>query len=230
MPTFSELKTEARFLTNTKTTDYSDLDLERAMNKYYDKVVTFIWRNQAQWRFDDSSKDTFAIAKRNLQNKQQDYLIPTDAREIHRVEVRDKGGEYRRLRRVHEEDVEWSLQEYFDEPGMPSSFSLRGRSVILYPPPLESQVTKSEGLLAYVSRSVTPLSNSSDEPAFAREFHGILPIGAALDWSIVSENTNKRNALKKDYNEYLEAIRAYYAQRDKTTPDRIRPKRESYES
>lgn len=230
MSTLSELKTEARFLTNTKSTDYSDTDLERAINKYYDKVVTFIWRNQAEWRFDDSNKDTFAIAKKPLVDKQQNYLLPSDARKVHRVEVKNSNEEYEELERVNEEDIGNSLQEYSDEPGMPNSFSLRGRSIILYPPPLESQVTKSEGLLLYVSRSVTALSASDDVPGFDREFHSILPIGASTDWAVSSENTKKYNTLKKEYNVYLEAIRSFYAQRDQSQPTRFRPRTENYES
>lgn len=224
----SELRTDTRFLTSTSSDDFTDADLDRALNRHYDQFVTFIWKNQAYWRFDDSNKNTFAIAKTDLVDGQRDYLLPTDAREIHRVEIKDAGGEFRRLHRLYDEDLGIALSDYDDEKGTPFRFSLQGRSLLLYPPARTEDVTETEGLHIYVSRSVTLLSSSSDEPGFDREFHRVLSYGAAIDWCIAAENLTKKRELDKELQKIMESARQFYAQRDQSIPQRIRPKTENY--
>lgn len=224
----SELRKDCRFLVNTSTSEYGDDDLDRAINKHYDQFVTFIWRNQAEWQFDDSNNDTLAVARTSLIADQRDYLLPTDAREVRRIEVRDANGNFRKVDLVHEADVHQSLDEYYKESGLPLQFALRGRSVILYPPPSEEATTLVQGLQIYVSRSVTHLSADGDEPGFDKEFHRVLSLKAAADWCISSENFNKKEYLEREAEKIMESAREFYANRDKTTPHRMRPKTEHY--
>lgn len=224
-----DLKTDARFLTNAQSDDFSDADLERAINRHYDLFVTFIWNNQAYWRFDDSNHDDFAVACTDLVVNQKDYLLPTNARELHRVEVKNAGGDYQLAHRVHEPDIGISLEEYHDDPGTPFRFAVRGRSLILYPAPSSDGVTTTEGLLIHVSRSVEELTQDTDEPGFDREYHRILSIGASIDWCISTENFNKKKELTQEQQTLFESARQFYAQRDNTVPNRLRPKREHYE-
>ena len=225
----SELRTDTRFITNAQSGDFSDADLDRSLNRHYDLFTTFIWRNQGEWRFSDSNHDKFDIAQTDLVADQQDYLLPTDAKRIHRVEVKNAGGDFYRLKRLHEKDVGISLEEFGGKAGSPFRFSLRGRSLILYPKPSAESVTLTEGLQLYVSRSVTPLEDDADEPGFDREFHRILSLGAALDWCISAENFRKKQELEQEIDKLMASAREFYANRDDTTPNRIRPKKEHYE-
>lgn len=226
----SSLRTDIRFITNTTSDDFSDTDIDRSINRYYDQFVTFIWKNQAYWRFSDSNYDKFDVSITSLVPGQPDYKLPTDARQIFRVEVKNSGGDLQLLRRLHEPDVGISLDEYGGEDGTPHSFALRGRSIILYPAPASDSVTTTEGLNVYVSRSVTELSATDDEPGFDREFHRVLSYGASIDWCISSENFKKKRELEKELQKIMESAREYYANRDQTIPPRFRVKKESYES
>jgi hypothetical protein len=111
---------------------------------------------------------------------------------------------------------------------MPSRFTIRGRSLVLYPAPSASETTADKGIWLYVSRSVSPLENNTDEPGFDREFHGILAIGGAMDWCISAENFKKKAELEKEQQKIMEQAREFYSNRDDTLPNRIRPKRENY--
>ena len=222
------LKLDVRFLTNATSDDFSEVDLLRSLNRHYDLFTTFIWNNQGEWRFDDSNHDTFAVADTDLVVNQRDYFLPTDARQLHRVEVKNKGGDYIKLKRLHEADMGLSLSEFAKETGTPLRFAVRGRSLILYPAPSTDGVELAQGLRIYVSRSVTEMENNTDEPGFDREFHRVLSLGASVDWCISSENFRKKQELEQEMNKLMESARQHFANRDKTNPNRIRPKKENY--
>lgn len=220
-----ELRKDTHFITNATVAEYSNEDLDRSINKHYDLFTTFIWHNQAEWQFDDSNHNTLAVARTALVADQKDYLLPTDAREVRRIEVKDAKGNYYKLSKLHEADVHQSLTEFYKTSGSPLRFALRGRSIILYPPPATEIA---EGLQIYVSRSVTHLSDNNDEPGFDKEFHRILSINASIDWCISSENFRKKQELEQEAQKIMQSAREFYANRDKTTPKRMRPKREHY--
>ena len=223
-----EIKKDIRFITSTSDTDFSDDDLVRSINRRYDEFVTFIWQNQGHWKFGDSSYSTLDKAATSLTDNQQDYVIPTDAREIHRVEIKHSNGKYYKLRNVYEDDVEQSLDEYYGKPGAPLGFAFRGRSLILYPAPSKSSVTLAGGLVLYVSRSVSPLEDDEDEPAIDREFHRVLTLGAASDWCMINESIRKKREIDAEIERIKEKARWFYGNRNQSAKARLRPKRENY--
>lgn len=227
----SELRLDTRFLTSTTTDDYSNTDLDRNLNRHYDSFTSFVWENQDTWQFDDSQKGTQPVARTNLEAGRDEYAIPTDARAVQRVEVKNSAGNYIKLSRLRETKVRTSMDlKQGDTSSMPREFVLKGRSIILYPAPSATETTLIAGLQIYVSRSVTLLSDADDEPGFDREFHRILSIGAAMDWAIANQVSDKRNSLEREIEKLLIRARTFYGSRDATTATTLTPKLENYDS
>lgn len=222
----SDIKLDTRFLTNAPSTEYEDDDLVRNANSHYDNVVTYIWRNQSGWEFDDSNNVTLPEATTDLKGGTNNYPLPTDARILRQVHVKNKEGNFVRLRRVQLFDASATASA----DGFPREFEVRGRSIILSPAPDSGSVTATKGLKIFVSRSVTPLENDTDEPGFDREFHRLLSIGAAIDWCIASDIPKKKQELERQWQELMAKLIEFYANRDKTISYKLRPKLQDYSS
>jgi len=222
----SDIKLDTRFLTNAPSTEYEDDDLVRNTNSHYDNVVTYIWRNQSGWEFDDSNNVTLPEATTDLISGTNNYPLPTDARILRQVHVKNKEGNFVRLRRIQSLDAPATAST----DGFPREFEVRGRSVILRPAPDSGSVTTTAGLKVLVSRSVTPLENDTDEPGFDREFHRLLSIGAAMDWCIASDIPKKKQELERQWQDLMAKLIEFYANRDKTISYKLRPKLQDYSS
>lgn len=225
----AELKSDTYFLTNTSSATYLDSDLERNINRHYDEVVTLIWGSVGDWSFDDSNQTTLPIAIANLEDKQQDYSLPTTARKLERIEIKDKDGNWRLLKPIDESQITVALDEYLETPGIPVKYNLIGNSIFLYPKPDKDQVTIESGLKVYVSRSVIPLSASGDEPGFDSEFHRILSLGAVQDWCIANQLASKELGVRREKEKMQYNLKVYFAQRHRSgSPIKFNPYRECY--
>lgn len=227
MATLAELRLDTRFLTNTTSSDYGNTDLDRNLNSHYDSTITHIWHVQAGWKFDDSNNtDTLPTAWVDLQDGVDNYLLPSEARKIEQVYVMNKDGLYVLLKREQDSDIDLGRTE----TGMPRTFRLRGRSVILYPTPAEDSVTLDSGLMVMLNRTVSLLTEDTDTPGFEREYHRILVLGAAIDWCISTDQPRKKKELEVEKQKLLIKLEDFYASRDNTTSTGFRPKKENYES
>lgn len=226
----AELKQDVWFLTNTSSSDYSEAEVLRNLNKHYEEISTIIWHSAGDWNFDDKNYITHPIAETDLVDGQQDYSLPTVARRIERVEVKDKDGNWVKLKKIDEAEIESALPEFFKTPGLPAYYDLRGFYIFLYPSPDKNDVTLSSGLRVYMERSVVKLQDDADEPSFISEFHGLLSIRASLDWCIAKEySATKISSLMRIQRNLEEKLKQYYSQRHKGKKARIVPKIENYE-
>jgi len=226
--TLNDLKNDVYFLTNSSSATYLDDDLLRNLNRHYDDVVTLIWDSVGDWSFDDSNKPNLPIAVCNLVDGQQQYSLPTDARKIERVEVEDDEGNWVLLKPIDKSQITVALDEYMSTAGLPVKYNLIGENIFLYPAPSSSDVTLTKGLKIYVSRSVTPLSASGDEPGFSSEFHRILSLGAAQDFCIANELASKEADLRREKERLMVQLKTFYAQRHRNVGNRMMPHREFY--
>jgi hypothetical protein len=219
----AELTTDALFLANTVSAQYSSTDIKRNLNVHYDIVVLNIWNAVSDWEFDESI-DTLPIAYTNLISGQDNYMLPTDAREIDRVEVKDTNGNYVRLEAI-DHNAEVTVQT--TSTGMPTRYDVIGRSLMLYPVP---DYNSTDGMLIKMSRSVTQLDESTDEPKIEREFHRLLSLGAAMDWCMAKGNPTKKRELEREIMKLKRKLMTFYSQRNKDYTAKITPKRSSYDS
>lgn len=222
--TFTELKTDCLFMSNATLTQYPDTDLVRNINIAYDDIVLSIWRVVGDWQFDDGTDD-LPIATAALVSGQDNYALPTRARQIERVEVKDNTGEYVKLTPIDQANIKSSLEVFKGTDGIPRYYDLVGNSIMLYP---ASNYAATEGLLIMMNRAVTQLSEGTDTPAIDRELHPLLSLKAALRWCIAKGKSTKRNELEREIFTLEDKLKALYSSRNKDYDVKIKPVRQDY--
>ncbi len=212
-------------LSTDDTSTYNINDKTRNINEWYRRVNNWIWDSTPDWDFNDSNATTFAIATTTLNHEQQDYQLPSTARTIKRVEVKDSKGDYRLVRAIDKTQIKVALSEYMKTPGLPLQYDAKARSIFLYPKPDENQVTTDKGLRIHFERSVDVFSPSDTDkvPGFDSDFHRILSIGAALDWAQINM-PDKVPYLKNLKDEMVREMRSFYAKRHPNFKTKLRRK------
>lgn len=219
----SELITDTLFLSNTVNAQYPETDIKRNLNVHYDIAVLNIWNAVSDWQFDESI-DYLPIAMTDLVADQDNYLLPTSAREIERIEAKNTNGEYFKLKPI-DHNAEKTI--ITTKTGTPQYYDVVGRSIMLYPIP---DYNSTEGLLIKMSKAVTQLSESTDEPKIEREFHRLLSLGAAMDWYMSRGNTSKKRDMEREIMKLKTKLKTFYSQRNKDYTAKIKPLQNDYTS
>jgi len=208
------------------TVSYSDADLTRNINSWYRQVDSWIWQAAGNWEYDDSNYTDLPIATTDLVDEQKDYSLPTACHKILRVEVMDSNGNYQKLTPIDQTDIQEAMTEFQETNGMPIYYDVVGRSIVLYPTPSSSDVTTTDGLKLYMSRTIDEFAatDTSTEAGFDANFHRSLSLGAALDWAYAHDmpanlitSINSQLALQR------ESINKFYGTRHTDYKPRIIP-------
>jgi len=201
----------------------------RRVNRRYSEIDHIIFSAHGTWEYDDSNKTTLPIATADIVNEQQDYELPDEALQVDRIEIKDTNGEWAKLIPMDKSMVRDALTEFYKTAGIPKYYDLAGRSIILYPKPDTSRCGVSGALKAYFTRSSTAFdyTDTSTEPGFAKPFHYLLAVGAALDYAISYEEWNKANQLRAEWNKGIEALKSFYGLRHREMRPRIIPYEQS---
>jgi hypothetical protein len=209
---------DINFLAGSSNDTYKIADKTRNVNEHLREVAFHIWKNAADWDFDDSNQTDAPCATTTLVDEQQDYSLPTTALDIRRVEVMNSSGNYEIVAPFDESQItETALSEYYETSGMPIYYRLQGQSIFLYPKPSASLVTVADGLKIYTSREVHPftITDTSAVPGFHEDFHRVLSYGAALDYVIAKQITDKVTYLTREHAKYMDMIATWASKRHK---------------
>jgi len=141
-------------LGNVTTTDYPLADIARATNTAKFNLANKIFRAQDAWDFDDTANSDFPIATTTFVNSQADYPLPTDAIALRRVEVKDINGNWTKLDKIDETNIDMALDEFQETDGIPLYYRVEGGSMVLYPAPDTAMVTATAGLKVYYDRAI----------------------------------------------------------------------------
>ncbi len=220
--TFSELKADTRFLANSGLS-YQNTDIERNLNRHYEDFVTLIERASGDWTFDDSNATDLPIGEATLEDGKQNFLLPTSARHIERIRVKNKAGSFVTLKAVANREI-----KYDNDAGMPTKYTLQGRSIVFDVPVSASSVTLDSGLEVMITRNVVKLENDTDVPGFDKGFHRYLSLGAAMDWCIAKTLTPTKRELEAEMNKLIDHAMRYFSQRNRDFENKIKVKRENY--
>jgi len=209
------------FLCGSTSATYPILDKRRNILAAYNDVSRMIWEVAYGWQYDDSNRTDLPIAVTDLVDGQADYGLPTNAQRIERVEVMNSQGDYQKLRNVDTRDISIGIDEFEGTNGMPQYYDMIGRSIMLYPTPASGDVTLTSGLQIVVSRDVSAFASASTaEPGFARPFHRILSLGAAIDF-VRDPSERKRFVEMRDRLE--RGLVRFYSKREEEGKTRIEP-------
>jgi len=212
-------------LSKTDTTSYCIEDKTRNINEWYRKANSWIWQATGTWEYDDSNYADFPIATTTLVAAQQDYEIPSTAQKIDRVEILDSGGNYQKLKPLDKSQVDAAMSEFYETDGMPAYYDMVGHSIFLYPAPSAARVTTAAGLKLYFTRDIDVFADSdtTKEPGFAKPFHRILSLGAALDYALARGMTNRITTIKRQLDELKVELQEFYGSRAREMKPRILP-------
>lgn len=218
----TQLKSDIDFLCGSTSATFPDADKIRSTNIHYQDVARLIWESAAGWQFDDSNATTLPLVKTTMVHNQQDYSLPATTQRVEEVIVKDKAGNWVKMKPFDIHDVTIALPEYFETPGMPVYYDMVGRSIMLYPTPSSAYATLASGLGVYINRDVTefPVSASSATPGFASSFHRILSYATAMDFT---QDPQQRQFLAEQKARLEEGLIRFYSKRNVEVKSSIKP-------
>lgn len=187
-----DLYTDCRFLCGLETgdgggtpdtTSYPVKAFTRNANFAMDKVISYIFKADGSWEFDDTNNTDTPIGVANLVSGQQSYSIPITDLKINRVRISDSQGNWIALTQVNRQDL--SDYDLNAPAGDPKKYDLIGNSIYLYPAPsysytggLEMEIQRGASYFAYTDTTKTP--------GFASDFHRLISMYAALDFCLIN--------------------------------------------
>ncbi len=200
-----------RFVTNTNTTTFSDIDLKAALNRYYRSFTNLIIEAMDGWDFNGD------FATSDLVSGQQEYVFPSDILKIKRIEVTFDGTTWRKVRNLDINDKESSSDSTTVAQDFSENFpfaDIMDNSVFLYPIPA-SNVTA--GLKIWYEKDIDELADDTDEPNFLKDYHPGLAYGAAKEFltkNISAEGNQQRyNMCSSRYKETIDSMQSFHRKR-----------------
>ena len=203
---------EARYFVGANSTSYPINDLTRNVNRWFDKAVALIFKSNGRWQWDDANQSTYPQATTDLVSGQQDYTLDVSHLKITRVEVKDESGNWTKLQPFDPKDIgKGSIEEFQENDGQPAYYDVVANSLFLYPAPNYAQ---EDSLKVWFQRkgSYFVTSDTTKEPGFSEIFHRYLSLGAAYDYSLKNNVTN-RNQLREEIMAMEDEIKDFYALR-----------------
>ncbi len=162
----------------------------RYINEALNRVASLIMTADARWQWDDTNLTDYPIGTTSLVttvgSEQQDYQFDVSFLRILRVEVKDQTGAWRKLKPIDETDIyDTSLTDLLKTPGMPVYYDKQGPSVFLYPKPLDTAVTASQGLKVWFQRppSYFTIADTIKVPGFNSLYHRLVALIASMDYA-----------------------------------------------
>lgn len=217
---------DVHFLCGTDSVSYPTADVVRNMNRHYYKAVIDIIKVEGRLQFDDSlNLNSLPEYTFDLVAGQSQYSLPTNLLKLWAVEIQDAGGNWIRLKEIDMNDpaMARSITDFEETDGTPRFYEIRGENVFLKAAPATGSVTLTGGGKMYFSREVDLLAtgDTTQEPGFAEPFHRILSYGAAYDWLIINDTTQKADRILNLYEQLRGELREFYSTRNKEVKPRI---------
>lgn len=195
------------------------------VNEIQSRVWHMIFTSYGGWQYDDGNQTNLPAASDTISANQTSYALPSSALTVRGVEVKDEGGTWRQLTPITEElirDVE-AMGEFLKTPSQPMYYQLVGESVRIFP---AANYTQASSFKVFFDRASVAFesTDTTDTPGFASEYHGILPIGASLEYLKIKKPGDATLAhLLRDFQEYERKIKQFYSMRwSQMFPPRIR--------
>lgn len=206
--TLSNLQADVRYiLGDLSSTNFSDTDLNRSLNKYLHQATAVAISASGVW---DVSGE---ISTADIVKDQREYAFPTNLIRLIKIEANlpNSTNTWTTLNVVDKRGLDISNNlDTADESESMYTVYLLDKS-LFFPNPPKNNVTA--GLKVFFSKEATELSGSSDEPTLAEHLHSYLIYGACIDYSFRTGNdadwSKYTNLLFKKENE----IKEYYTNR-----------------
>lgn len=211
-------------------------------NDAYDDVIAEILRNEGIWTWDDFNYGNAAlpVASQNLSvtagSEVSNYALPNASSvgsggssnaasflRLTKVQVKDAAGYYQNLLPIDESASQQPLETLFFNPGFPQWYRQMGGSLILYPAPLASQVTATNGLKVTFQRDKADfvVADTTKQPGFPSVYHYLLPLIASETWAGI-KGLSRQAFIEKKKLKFYQNLGWGVANRDKDLKQAVR--------
>lgn len=223
--TLVNLQAKTRYLLGElSSSNYSDANLNRALNDYYMRAIAIAIESNGQWEV----RGTIATA--DLVDGQREYVLPATLIALKMIEANFTGNQndWRKLDIVDLRNL-GAITNYQDDPeddsNSESVVRIFDNSLYFISPPKNS-VT--DGLKIYYQKEQTELSGASDEPTLPEHLHLYLVYGACMDYSFRIDDDKNVKKYQELLDRHEQIIKEYYTNRLPAAAPRFRPKVEKY--
>ncbi len=164
------------------------------------------------WQFEDGNQTDLPAASATITSAQVSYSLPSGSLTVRGIEVKDTGGIWTQLRPITEEQIRQreAMGEFFKTSGQPLFYQLIGQTVRIFP---ASNYTQASSFKVFFDRGSVAFASTDTTatPGFASEYHGILPLGAALEYlKVKAPNDATIPYLRADFQEYELKLKTFY--------------------
>jgi len=206
------------------TDNYTDANLNRALNDYYHRAVNIAIQANGQWEVNGD------YATANLVQDQQEYVLEAAMLAIKSIEVNMTGltNNWVKLRITDLRNIPYALTNLEDtDDRSEGEFEVRlfDNSIFFLKPP-KTSVTA--GIKIYYNKEATELSTGTDEPMLTETAHTYLVHGASLDYCLRIKDTEEYKKYKALVFEDEHYIKKFYTNRLPMVRTALQPKKEYY--
>ena len=211
--------------------DYTAVDRKRNINKWYQRCHAFILEMMDDWKFHGDWATCPTVVDR------EEYTFPSSILHINKVEIRYDSGSNDWVEAIplDERAVGSAISNEDDifTESSPRYWKPDELSLVFDPIP---DTAIDPGVRIWFNKEITELSSDADEPVITEPFHRILSIGAALDYAISKNMTEKTSTLRRElfgtetHPEYglIEQLKKFYSKRSREEQIRIKPRFQRY--
>lgn len=190
-------------------------EFTRYINEVNSRVWHMIFTSYGGWQYDDANQTNLPAASDTLTSGQVSYALPTGALTVRGVEIKDQGGIWTPLTAITEEMIRdyQAVGEFYKTAAKPLYYQLVGQTVRIFP---ASNYTQASSFKVFFDRGSVAFASSDTTatPGFAGEYHGILPIGASIQW-LISKRPDSGNLalLRQEYAVYEQKLKKFYQEK-----------------
>lgn len=207
-------------------TSYSLTDRTRSVNAVWDEAIETLYKADPAHKWDDTTNTDLPFATTNLVANQTHYTMLDSMLVIHRVRVKDKNGTMITLKsRLRSELTDDDL----NATGSPDKYYKVGGMIFPLPVPTYAFT---DGLEVEFQRGANHFATTDTEvsPGFNSQYHKFLSVGAALEYAIANDMTQKVQTLTARKANIQAAMQEHFQLRSPDDKPRMRIKRRSYGS
>jgi len=203
--TLTKIRQKIRYLLGEISTDnYSDTNIDRAINDYYSRAVSAALQNSGSWEVQGE------VSTADLVADQKEYVVPADLLNLKRIEADFYDDEEWTVLSVKDmRNIYYPLSD--DDVSASSSYVRVFDNSLFLENPAESNVTG--GLKIYYSKEITDLSGDSDATILPDHCNNYIIHGACLDYCIRTTDTEGINLYRQLLTEDYNNIEKHYSQK-----------------
>lgn len=223
------------FLCSTDSNSYALADKLRNINIWYGKVIAKILASAHGWKWDDTNYSDAPRGTQTLSDGTSSYTLPVavvgnDASTFltfEKASVLDSAGKESPLEPAPDDEA--TMNNIYSTSGLPQYYKLVGKKIYLWPAPATAQVTLTNGLIIYYTRTPDLFTNSdtTQEPGFPAIFHEILAIGPAYEFAAARGKENATTLFQRAQL-ILKDIEDFYSSRNEDITPGVRTKHTAF--